>query len=70
VRENEVVERVGASWEHSEADHAHHDLIATHVIDLLLKLEQVGPHAITLMDESREESAGQVEVAGNAHNIQ
>ena len=69
MRENQIVQRVGAAWEHSEADHTIHDLVFSHSIDLLLKFVEMGTHPGIPSDYSFQKSAGHVKVAPYANNI-
>ena len=69
VREEHVVEGIGAAGEHSQTDHAEHDLICAHRIHLLLDRFQVRNHAVTLRDQLGQEDAREVEVNRHADQV-
>ena len=69
VREEHVVERVGAARENSQTDHAKHDLICAHLIHLFLYRFQVRNHAVTLCDQFGQKDAREVEVNRHADQV-
>ena len=70
VREEQVVDWVGASREKAQAYHAKDDLLGFHLSDLLFYRSKVPFHSLALLNGLGQKNARQVEVTRDTDDIE